>query len=537
MQENFPNSILPREKKRQQQAYSIREQAALSEIQRPVIYHPTNGDEEAYPNKVGSFSKCLPHNALGEVDINAYALLTKALKSCEFEDFKAIPTSGILRIASPLGGSSFSISVPDSQSIEVSLPHSFCSINLAAEMTELYWMALLRDVHFSDYETSPLVAEAIEELSAFPSGLFPRDPSSGIITPSSLFLVEYPGVLAGPRVSQFLLQDYVFDGVLVKQKLSTPLSVMDADGIDFLTDYDEWLVVQKGFPSGTNPGEPRMDPQPRSIRNMRDMGWNAYQSSVISTYLKAALLLLNLGREVLDDANPYKSTRSIGGFGTFDFAHLMTLLGQITTAGHFNFQKWHHRTLRPEAFGGRIHNHLRGLAHYPIHESILQSVAIDKIFEYNTTSNKRRGIGNEKGSYLLPCLFGEGSPTHPSFPAGHGVAAGIAASLLKAWFQEDYVLPDSLTVKPNRDGTSLEPYIAGRDGPALTIGGELNKLAHNMTLGRSMSGIHYRMDGVAGNRLGEELAVRILAEVQMTCLEPFDGFTLTKFDGEKITIK
>jgi hypothetical protein len=314
------------------------------------------------------------------------------------------------------------------------------------------------------------------------------------------------------------------------------MSVADTDGIDFLTAYDEWLMVQQGFPSGTTAGEPRIDQQSHFIRNVRDMGWNADQSSVLSTYLKAALILLGLGREGRDDGNPYKSIRTVVGLGSFDFAHLMTLLGHVSSARHFNFQKWHHRFLRPEAFSGRIDNHLRGAAEYPIHNSLLSSSVLEKVHNYNATVNMRRGIGDNKGTYLLPCLFGEGSATHPSFPAGHGVAAGIGVTLLKAWFKEDYVLPDALTVKPSHDGTTLEPYLAGRDGPALTIGGELNKLAHNMTWGRNMSGVHFRVDGIEGNRLGEEVAIRILAEDKETCVEPFSGFTLTRFDGKRVTI-
>jgi len=29
--------------------------------------HPTNGDEELYPNRIGNFHKTLPHNSIGEV--------------------------------------------------------------------------------------------------------------------------------------------------------------------------------------------------------------------------------------------------------------------------------------------------------------------------------------------------------------------------------------------------------------------------------------------------------------------------------------
>jgi hypothetical protein len=266
------------------------------------------------------------------------------------------------------------------------------------------------------------------------------------------------------------------------------------------------------------------------------MGWNADQSSINSTYLKAGLILLSLGRVALDDGNPYKSTRVVGGLGTFDIAHLENLLGHCAIARHSNFQKWRHRRLRPEAFGGRVHNHIRGAASYPIHNTLLASKVLDRIYEYNATINKRRGNGDGKGTHLLPCELEEGAATHPSFPAAHGVSAGIGATLLKAWFNEDFVLPDSMTVMANSEGTALSPYKAGRDGPPLTIGGELNKLAYNITWGRNMSGVHYLGDGVAGNFLGEAIAIRLLVEARETYVERFDGFTLTKFDGKTISI-
>ena len=88
-----------------------------------------------------------------------------------------------------------------------------------------------------------------------------------------------------------MLQTYNLDGVSVEQKLNFPVSVTESEGVDFLTAYDEFLVAQRGFPKGTTPGDPRLDTTPRFMRNIRDMGWNADQSAVLSTYLKAALIL------------------------------------------------------------------------------------------------------------------------------------------------------------------------------------------------------------------------------------------------------
>jgi hypothetical protein len=82
----------------------------------------------------------------------------------------------------------------------------------------------------------------------------------------------------------------------------------------------------------------------------------------------------------------------------------------------------------------------------------------------------------------------------------------------------------------------VDLYVVGVDGPQLTVGGELNKLAHNLSLGRDMSGVHWRPDDIQGNCQGEEVAIRILREARATLPEPFGGFMFTKFDGTTTTI-
>ncbi|HZF12799.1 MAG TPA: hypothetical protein VFE33_28765, partial [Thermoanaerobaculia bacterium] len=125
-------------------------------------------------------------------------------------------------------------------------------------------------------------------------------------------------------------------------------------------------------------------------------------------------------------------------------------------------------------------------------------------------------------------------PTFPSFPSGHATTAAACATVLKAWFDEDQPFPHPMV--PTADGLGLVPYTPPPGSPPLTIGGELNKLAHNYSLGRDMGGIHWRGDTEGGHVLGEELAIRFLREERPTYPEPFHGFTLTRFNGEKITI-
>jgi len=520
---------------RRDRAYAIRQAVAKADWQAVSSEQATNGDEERYSNKIASFSKCLPHDSFGEVDREAYAQLIEGLKSNKIDQFEEIAATSTLRIASPLGGEAFSILGPDSQALALSPPPPFASTALAEEMVELYWMALLRDVPFADYATDATVDLAVKDLNRLGAALLPDDTFRGPISSATLFLPDYPGLSSGPRVSQFWLWDHMIDGAVVQQRIQTPVPVSAGEGVDFLSSYDEWLSAQRGFPEGTTPEDARLDPQPRYIRNGRDLGWAADQVSITSTYLKVGMLLLSLGRAALDDGNPYKGTRVVGGLGTFDISHLQTLLGYSATARHFNFQKWRHRRLRPEALSGRVHNHLSGRKIYPIHELLLNSSALPRIYDYNGTINKRRNIDNQ-GTYLLPTLFGDGCATHPSYPQGHGTAAAFAVTILKAWFDEDFVLPDSLTMKPSPDGTRLEPYQAGRDGPPLTIGAELNKLVYNITWGRNLSGVHFRSDGVAANSLGQDLAIRMLAEQRLTYVEPFGGFTLTRFDGARMIV-
>ena len=275
-----------------------------------------------------------------------------------------------------------------------------------------------------------------------------------------------------------------------------------------------------------------MDPVPRYIHNLRALGQNAGADVHFTPYLRAALILLDQGDVALSDHNPYKSSKTQAGFASFGPSHLLTLLGCLTRASHHGFYgKWFvHRYLRPDAFGGRVHHSRRGAADYPIHQQLLDSPVLDRIHDYNGLVNKRRGLNGGLGSYLLPIMMPMGGPTDPSYPAGHSYTAGTRASLLKAWFKEDFVLPNP--VKPNRDGTALESYGPGVDGPPLTLAGEINKLAHNTSMGRDAYGVHFRADDIAGYHLGEEVAIRILREERATYAESvFEGFVFRRLDG------
>ena len=46
-------------------SYDYRTSAAKMARLRQLVFHQNNGDEDRYPNKIGSYSKALPHNQLG----------------------------------------------------------------------------------------------------------------------------------------------------------------------------------------------------------------------------------------------------------------------------------------------------------------------------------------------------------------------------------------------------------------------------------------------------------------------------------------
>jgi hypothetical protein len=67
------------------------------------------------------------------------------------------------------------------------------------------------------------------------------------------------------------------------------------------------------------------------------------------------------------------------------------------------------------------------------------------------------------------------------------------------------------------------------------VGGELNKVAANIAIGRNLAGVHWRSDYTQSMRLGEAVAISILEEQKLTYNEP-GSLTVTKFDGTAVTI-
>ena len=479
---------------------------------------------------IGNFHKGLPHNAVGEVRPDAYKTLLKALVTEQPADFAAItmsPHVSFRKFVNPLAGLAEDSQV-DPKSFTVDPAPGVRSAKAAAEAVELYWMALLRDVPFSAFGTNGEVAHAAAELSGLAfAGDLPTDPAEpGAVTAKTLFRGLTPGDHQGPFVSQFLLKDITYGSLTIRQQQKTVLP-----GYDYLTTFEVWRRVQDGADvSRVTPD--RFDPERRYIRSMRDLGQYVHVDALYEAYLNACLMLL-AENAPFDSGNPYKDSKNQQGFGTFGGPHVLSLVCEVATRALKAVwrQKWFvHRRLRPEAYGGLAHvsrTNPAKAAEYALHASVLNSEALD------LTAHKY-------GSYLMPMAFPEGSPMHPSYGAGHATVAGACVTILKAWFEETHVLPNP--VFANADGTALLPY-TGPDADALTVGGELNKVAANIAIGRNMAGVHWRSDYTESIKLGEAVAIALLTHQKNDYKErsgagftTLPSFSLTKFDGTQIII-
>jgi len=143
-------------------------------------------------------------------------------------------------------------------------------------------------------------------------------------------------------------------------------------------------------------------------------------------------------------------------------------------------------------------------------------------------------------NFLLPMAFAEGSPMHPSYGAGHATVAGGCITMLKAFFNtvsDDFTAvawPESLPIVQVEAGTNGEKIrdIRSSSDP-LTIAGELNKLAANISIGRNMAGVHFYTDYYESLRMGERVATGILIEQLAQYSEPVE-MDFHTFDGDHL---
>jgi membrane-associated phospholipid phosphatase len=507
-----PNSQTLNIKNRRNQAFNNRLNAAADDHQLKAPPHPNNGDEATYPSGIANFTKGFAHNSFGEVDPAAYASYLAAVNTGKRQDFDALVLGGTEPLVDPQAGLAYDLETYDPSQLSIPPADNLNSPNLAAQMIELYWMALARDVPFSQYGTDPTIAAAASELNGLSTYVGPK--IGGDVTPQSIFRGFTAGDVIGPYISQFYLQPFSY-GAMPFIGYSTTLPG------DFAIEASTWLNVENGAPSPLAPENP--DPQLRYLRDGRDMAEYVHNDVLYQEYLNAALMLIKM-KAPLNSGNPYPPTlKSETGFITFGFPMAEVLLAEVVARALKNawFEKWFvHRMARPEETAGLVHFTITGQKSYPLNPSVLNSKAAAAVFARN-------------GTYFIPMSYPEGCPLHPSYPAAHAVIAGASATVLKWFFNDSFVIPNPVTTTD--DGLGVAPY-TGSDAGQMTVGGELNKLASNTGFGRMFAGIHWRKDVQQGMLLGEAVAISLLRDQAHLYNENYTGFTFTSFSGNQVTV-
>lgn len=542
---------------------------------------------------LGSFHKTLAHNDFGEVNPEQFEALRTASGSAlgNYAGLDKTADVGSLsagHLVNPMASLARESHGPDPLDMSMLPAPGVRSASTAAEMIELYHMALLRDLPFHLWDGNADVTQAVDDTRlgfqrALAEGASPPGAGNGedgrlrlvlglpavngqlAQTAQSLFRCGLPNESVGPLVSQFFLHDAAYGTQLIQQK-----QFAYASGVDYLKTKAHGLHAQRfarsvgtesnidafeygranerdaAFEGGSGRGLHR-------IRNLRDLARFVHKDALHQAYFNAALLLLSW-QAPADVGNPYRADfgqRQIG-FGTLGAPHLLTLVSEVASRALKAVwrQKWGvHLRQRPEAYAGalemeRRHDRPYGLlAHFtgPF-DALLQ-----RIGQHNGTDPD--DTGGSPRSLFLPMAFESGSPAHPAYGAGHATMAGACVTILKSWFDESAHLVDVLTASRPRHPVSHAavhlvqpgkssglPSLPAAVARQLTVGGELNKLASNVALGRSMGGVHWRSDNTRSLRLGEQIATIMLRRQCRDHAEPGLNFSYCSFDGHAVKV-
>jgi hypothetical protein len=466
--------------------------------------------------KYAVFSKTMPHNSKGEVLKSTWDAMLADLRAGN--TLASVPKGSTGKFVNPQAAYSYVPMGSDPCALNITVPPTFTSRTMAAEMAEVYEQALNRDTAFSVIEsmTANTAADrAVSVLNSFGSD-FLGNKIGGVVTRKSLFRGTAMGCELGPYVSQFLYQDIPYGALNIVQKYNTET------GTPHGTTVSGYLDIQNG-----DAFDPDADLSGtfNYIHTPRVLGSYVHRDAVYQAYLNAALILLGTGA-AFDPNNPYLTNDREESFVTHNVADILPLVANVSALAFRTAwaQKWgYHLRLRPEVMGCRVHHQEIGDTDYGIHADLIGSATITAVKAFNASSTS-----------LLPLQYPEGSPAHPSYPAGHAVVAGACATVLKAFFDESVSIPSLMTVNHSVDGSSVAAY--GGSTTGMTVGTELNKLAANIAIGRDWAGVHYRSDGDYGMALGEKVAISFLEDVAVGYPETFSGFNLTKFDGTSIII-
>lgn len=542
----------------------------------------SNGDEELYKNNAtapyaGSFHKLLPHDLvtgqLSGTGKTSYQKLLTALASGKQSYFDTIVLFDNTKnqLADPQASLNYCLIGLDNSSVASPIPPAISSPAAAAEMVELYCQEYTRDVPLINYSTDPDIATVLDVnhmnkpdfLAAF------NGPTSGgNVTVQNLFRGTAQGTTEGPYLSQFLIYDIPYGAQTIRQKYTVPKDKVlynpsdpstdptnpVSSPVDFGVDLAGMINIQnEAIDNVFNISDNRFQSDPKFLYRGRCLGEAVHNDQLYQFYYNAAMILNNLGCPIdpgfVSGPNE-KSFTSFGGPADI-LHHLADIAGYALK--HAWYHKWQvHRKIRPEAMSILVQNQKDAVPGFNFIDNVLMNNDI-----LNDIETMHTDYYNQAGSYLLSSEFPEGSPTHPAYPAGHATVAGACVTFLKLFFKADELWQDLpnianttkrvsneantasfIVAQANADGTDLINYAGSIAN--VTVNGELNKLASNVSLGRDWANVHYRADGDWGNLIGEQLAIQYVKNILSTYTQTYDGtapvLTLEKFDGTVITV-
>jgi len=490
----------PTAESRRQQAYVTRANVAFGQYARSVPCQVNNGDEQSFPTFIGQFTKGMLHDSLGIVSPSYYNSLLTAVSNPAPSNFAAIlrAPNATFKFVNPQASLATDLVGSNSLALIVPPAPKFNSAEQAGEYIENAWMSICRDVPFDQYGLEPLTIAAINELNTVTDFKGPLP-----VTAANLFRGKYSNT--GPYISQFMYLNVSYGVNQLSQKIDCPIA-----GVNFMTDWGEFLRVQNGE---TPAASLTFNGTARYLICGRDISHYVHYDMLFQAYHTAAMILLGLNAPY-NPSNPYVLSANQVGFGTFGGPMVSTFVTEIGTRclhGAWASKWLVHRRLRPEAYAGFVDRTKKGFATFPVHSQALNSNAATYL---NTTYN----------SYLLPQAFPEGSPLHPSYPAGHATVGACCVTILKALFDGSWNIPSP--VQPDSTGLNLIPYVG-----SLTVEHELNKLATNIGIGRNIAGVHWRSDLQESQLFGEQIAIATLRDYKNTFNEGSITWQFKAFDG------
>jgi len=537
-----------------------------------------NSEDQKYKsyNYNGLFHKPLQHNTSGPLlgsltsptdyeRIRTFIINNQQAKLGDPSNPSYIPlaSGSTMKLVAPLASISSPLVGAPLCLLSIDTPPPLSSNSGAAEMVELYAHAMARDVPFKNYGTDGTITTILNNQHINEPGVLSSlkyyTPYNQPITAGTLFRGATTGDHTGPHISQFLLLNVVAGALSHQQLYDTPttrttaLAASPAYRVEWGVNGTETATLQNGSLSGLV-ATPSNGVLKRYIFSGRSLAEAVHNDPPYQFFYQTACIMNALKVPINPQFPSYVNQANFVSSGGVAAIH--SIIGDITGLAlqHAWYWKWQcFRRLRPEAFGLYIHNIKNGtpnVGNYDIHNVILNNGVLVDVSSINNS-------WGSSGSYTLPMCYREGSPCHPAYPSGHATISGACCTILKIFYSDTLwsavpgiaapnraVLPTPLTgpvIEAAADGQSLEDY-SGGDESSVTVHGELNKLASNVSFGRNWAGIHYRSDAMEGMRLGEQVAIRYMEDklsswVENGLVDVTPVITFTGFDGSVKTVK